>query len=102
MRRFRDLPVFRVSGRVQLAPGCVRSATGRPVHRLRRCAPPPLDRVSTVSTTCVHRQWTAVLPPTLPGVHQDQDAGERGSTLPFVLVCWTVAALMAFGAIAAS
>ena len=28
--------------------------------------------------------------------------GERGSTLPFVLVCWTVAALMAFGAIAAS
>jgi Flp pilus assembly protein TadG len=35
-------------------------------------------------------------------VHQDQDTGERGSTLPFVLVCWTVAALMAFGAIAAS
>jgi hypothetical protein len=31
----------------------------------------------------------------------DRD-GERGSTLPFVLVCWTVAALMAFGAIAAS
>ena len=28
--------------------------------------------------------------------------GERGSTLPFVLVCWLVAALMAFGAIAAS
>ena len=27
---------------------------------------------------------------------------EQGSTLPFVLVCWTVAALMAFGAIAAS
>ncbi|RBY91578.1 hypothetical protein DQ244_09675 [Blastococcus sp. TBT05-19] len=27
---------------------------------------------------------------------------ERGSTLPFVLVCWVVAALMAFGAIAAS
>jgi Putative Flp pilus-assembly TadE/G-like len=27
---------------------------------------------------------------------------ERGSTLPFVVVCWTVAALMAFGAIAAS
>ena len=35
-------------------------------------------------------------------MHQDQDAGERGSTLPFVLVCWTVAALMVFGAIAAS
>jgi hypothetical protein len=28
--------------------------------------------------------------------------GERGSTLPLVLVCWLVAALMAFGAIAAS
>jgi hypothetical protein len=27
---------------------------------------------------------------------------EQGSTLPFVLVCWTVAALMAFGAVAAS
>ncbi len=27
---------------------------------------------------------------------------ERGSTLPFVLVCWLVASLMAFGAIAAS
>ena len=40
--------------------------------------------------------------PTLPGVHQGRDAGERGSTLPFVLVCWTVAALMASGAIAAS
>ena len=30
------------------------------------------------------------------------DDRERGSTLPFVLVCWLVAALMAFGAIAAS
>lgn len=27
---------------------------------------------------------------------------ERGSSLPFVLVCWSVAALMALGAIAAS
>ena len=27
---------------------------------------------------------------------------ERGSTLPFVLLCWLVAALMVFGAIAAS
>ena len=27
---------------------------------------------------------------------------ERGSTLPFVVVCWAVAALMALGAIAAS
>jgi hypothetical protein len=33
--------------------------------------------------------------------HEIQDP-ERGSTLPFVLVCWLVAALMAFGAIAAS
>ena len=40
--------------------------------------------------------------PTLPRVHRDPAAAERGSTLPFVLVCWTVAALMAFGAIAAS
>jgi uncharacterized membrane protein len=35
-------------------------------------------------------------------VRHDRQDGERGSTLPFVLVCWTVAALMAFGAIAAS
>ncbi|MGZ4507594.1 MAG: pilus assembly protein TadG-related protein [Blastococcus sp.] len=32
----------------------------------------------------------------------DRGDGERGSTLPFVLVSWTVAALMAFGAVAAS
>jgi Flp pilus assembly protein TadG len=30
------------------------------------------------------------------------DPADRGSTLPFVLVCWLVAALMVFGAIAAS
>ena len=35
-------------------------------------------------------------------MHTHRDDAERGSTLPFVLVCWTVAALMAFGAIAAS
>jgi uncharacterized membrane protein len=35
-------------------------------------------------------------------VRWDPDDAERGSTLPFVLVCWLVAALMAFGAIAAS
>jgi uncharacterized membrane protein len=35
-------------------------------------------------------------------VRRDGGDGERGSTLPFVLVCWTVAALMVFGAIAAS
>ncbi len=35
-------------------------------------------------------------------MHQDGESTERGSTLPFVLVCWLVAALMVFGAIAAS
>ena len=30
------------------------------------------------------------------------DQAERGSTLPFVLLCWLLAALMVFGAIAAS
>ena len=53
-----------------------------------------------MSTGAVHRPWTACDLPTVPGVHRDE--AERGSTLPFVLVCWTVAALMAFGAIAAS
>lgn len=32
----------------------------------------------------------------------DGEAGERGSTLPLVLVCWLIAALMALGAITAS
>ncbi|MGY2064703.1 pilus assembly protein TadG-related protein [Blastococcus sp. SYSU DS0619] len=35
-------------------------------------------------------------------MHPGQDDRERGSTLPFVLVCWLIAALMTFGAIAAS
>jgi Flp pilus assembly protein TadG len=35
-------------------------------------------------------------------VPADRETAERGSTLPFVLVCWLVAALMVFGAIAAS
>ena len=35
-------------------------------------------------------------------MRRDGDDAERGSTLPLVLVCWLVAALMAFGAIAAS
>ncbi|MBN1094016.1 hypothetical protein JKP75_16510 [Blastococcus sp. TML/M2B] len=35
-------------------------------------------------------------------MRHDRDDAERGSTLPFVLVCWLVAALMVFGAIAAS
>src|SRR5215216_1387988 len=55
-----------------------------------------------MSTGFIHRRWTT---PTLPRVRADVDHrrdGERGSTLPFVLVCWLVAALMAFGAIAAS
>ena len=55
-----------------------------------------------MSTGRVHRQWTERGLPTVPGVRRDAAAAERGSTLPFVLVCWTVAALMAFGAIAAS
>jgi uncharacterized membrane protein len=40
--------------------------------------------------------------PYAPAVQRDRRDGERGSTLPFVLVCWLVAALMVFGAIAAS
>lgn len=40
--------------------------------------------------------------PTLPRVRADDHDAERGSTLPFVMVCWMVAALMVFGAIAAS
>lgn len=39
---------------------------------------------------------------TLPRVHPVGSDRERGSTLPFVLVCWLVAALMTFGAISAS
>ncbi|KQS73570.1 pilus assembly protein TadG-related protein [Modestobacter sp. Leaf380] len=35
-------------------------------------------------------------------MHTRRRGSEDGSTLPFVLVCWLVAALMAFGAIAAS
>ena len=40
--------------------------------------------------------------PTLPAVRAARADPERGSTLPFVLVCWLVAAMMAFGAVAAS
>ena len=35
-------------------------------------------------------------------MRHDDGGAERGSTLPLVLVCWLVAALMALGAIAAS
>jgi Flp pilus assembly protein TadG len=45
------------------------------------------------------RHYPARVPPVVPG---SVDRGDRGSTLPFVLVCWLVAALMVFGAIAAS
>ena len=40
--------------------------------------------------------------PTLAAVRPLESDRERGSTLPLVLVCWLVAALMAFGAVAAS
>ena len=63
---------------------------------------PPPDRVSTASTGAVHRSWTTGRPLRCPACTNDREDGERGSTLPFVLVCWLVAALMAFGAIAAS
>jgi Flp pilus assembly protein TadG len=35
-------------------------------------------------------------------VRRPDDEAERGSTLPFVLLCWLLAALMVFGAIGAS
>ena len=38
----------------------------------------------------------------MPPVWTRDGDGERGSTLPFVLLCWTVAALMVVGAITAS
>jgi len=38
----------------------------------------------------------------VPPAEQSPSDPEAGSTLPFVLVCWLVAALMVFGAIAAS
>ena len=43
--------------------------------------------------------------PTLPAVQAASpvvDSRERGSAVPFVLVCWLVAAFMALGAVAAS
>ncbi|MGY1749182.1 pilus assembly protein TadG-related protein [Modestobacter sp. SYSU DS0511] len=42
------------------------------------------------------------MPARLPGVDQTRPDPEAGSTLPFVLVCWLVAALMVLGAVAAS
>ena len=58
------------------------------VHSVHRRCPQAVDNAS-VCLRC-------------PPCDSDRDDAERGSTLPFVLVCWTVAALMAFGAIAAS
>lgn len=66
--------------------------------------------MSTSSTAVVHNRWTIGATArrgasTLRRVHAARSADldlERGSTLPFVLVCWLVAALMAFGAVAAS
>src|SRR3954462_3591228 len=58
-----------------------------------------MTSLSTLSTGSVHKRWTTVYAPPVPW---DGEDAERGSTLPFVLVCWLVAALMAFGAVAAS
>src|SRR6185312_13017730 len=85
-----------------------RSLAGRRDPRDRR---PQGDGASTCrvillspsSTDAVHRSWTteaATYPP--PVRTAGGDEGERGSTLPFVLLCWLLAALMVFGAIAAS
>ena len=69
-------------------PGRRAAATRSGVHSVHRPCPQAVDRAAL---------------PTLPGVRGDPaDDASAGSTLPFVLVCWTVAALMAFGAIAAS
>src|SRR4051794_20244508 len=61
--------------------------------------PEPRPQLSTSPSTGRGQQATG---PTLPVVPSDAQRSERGSTLPLVLVCWLVAALMAFGAIAAS
>src|SRR3712207_634885 len=76
------------------------AASRRPQDDRRSRGPP--DRVSTPSTGAVHRSWTE-----RPGTYAARvpirgDDRERGSTLPFVLVCWLVAALMVLVAIAAS
>jgi hypothetical protein len=61
------------------------------------------DRASLDRSTTPHGAWLEPGDaPTLRRVRRDGDDAERGSTLPLVLVCWLVAALMAFGAIAAS
>ncbi|MBA3279091.1 MAG: hypothetical protein H0U22_10295 [Geodermatophilaceae bacterium] len=44
----------------------------------------------------------AVVPPVTVRPQRVPDSGEAGSSLPFVLLCWLIAALMTFGGIAAS
>src|SRR3954447_18508614 len=58
-----------------------------------------MTSLSTLSTGSVHKRWTTVYAPPVPWDGEDPEAG---STLPFVLVCWLVAALMVLGAITAS
>ena len=103
----------RVGQRVAPRPRASRS-TCRAVCRRARPAPAsstgtgrgrrPATRsgVHTVHRRCPQAVDSGLRLPTLPGVRRTQRRRERGSTLPFVLVCWLVAALMAFGAIAAS
>ena len=72
------------------------------VHRHRRGSrPADPSAVHTVHRLCPQAVDRPLYAPTRAACGRDEDA-ERGSTLPFVLVCWLVAALMAFGAIAAS
>ena len=56
------------------------------------------DPSTVLQSACIGRADA----PTLRRVPWDGDDAERGSMLPLVLVCWLVAALMVFGAIAAS
>ena len=64
-----------------------RAATRSGVHSVHNPCPQAVDDVGSAYSARVRTQ---------------QLDSERGSTLPFELVCWTVAALMAFGAVAAS
>ena len=79
-------------GRRTAGPSSTGSAAGRAatrsgVHSVHNLCPQAVDDVGPAYSARVRTQ---------------QLDFERGSTLPFVLVCWTVAALMAFGAVAAS
>src|SRR5215218_649104 len=76
------------------------------VHRRARCPPAPGPGRPHRPQAPPAARGRRARSSTLPGVRTDgavpESRGERGSSLPFVLVCWTVAALMAFGAVAAS